>query len=779
MFIAGTTVPLHRLFYQLLRQLGMLFLFLALAGAMHHPILTNFSIGYFGGTRGDTGIYLWLLENNASRFFSLPSQGFDIGLFYPYGKALAYTDNFLLPSLLGKLILSAGFPLNIAFNSQYIVAIVLNGYSTYLLARYITGNQLPALFAGISFQFCSFLSSHIGHPQLLFAFFLPLSLLALLRFFDHRTPLSATAIGAAVVGAFLCSVYYAIFAVLLLTLTAVGLAALRQEKSVVPALSRLLLANLPWVALLYWLSIPYQQVKAAFGARRAIELEPFSATILSYIAAPSSNPWWGGISAGISHYECLFFPGVVVLALAGVALSALRNLLSNDVGNSTYSYAVGWLILASILGSASLLCVYGFLVSKNAFLPSPPIINSLVIAPSWLLIIGTSVLLIFRRRSAPRQNGNPPLSIEDHTLLWLFVGTVFLTLSFGIVGKAAQLKDLLPSPFYLMFHLPGFEAIRATGRLGLVVSLVLSLLAAIGLSKSLTLITTTAGTGAALAFATLCLSLVAFELKTEGFPIVGEPPPTGVYYALALRSDQDAVIALPYIFPGNGGGMKYAMTQTEYMRWLQLSNRPSANGYTGKAPPFHQNLDLALSGFPDKKSLKQLGEIVGLRYIIYNPAHQPNFDQPRFEADVASYHQQLELLHHDEAGNYLFRFSPILSGRRFELLLPPNTSSKRRLAFHANPNGLSDGPLAVTFRVTTGIVLDESGKKVPVDTLIPAKLDVEGTGINIELPPSLSPVRAHKVIIRAEGEREKGGHEKGVSEGVQIAQIRLLSDQGK
>ena len=91
-------------------------------------------------------------------------------------------------------------------------------------------NWRIGLFVGSSFMFTSFLVSQPGHPQLQFAFFLPAVLLSCFSYLQQPSIPRALSAGAYVVGAFLSSVYYALFAVMIVGVFFIG-AALSQGRN--------------------------------------------------------------------------------------------------------------------------------------------------------------------------------------------------------------------------------------------------------------------------------------------------------------------------------------------------------------------------------------------------------------------------------------------------------------------------------------------------------------------------------------------------------------------
>ncbi|RIL01799.1 MAG: hypothetical protein DCC75_13495, partial [Proteobacteria bacterium] len=162
---------LHKSSFRLsLHAAGILLLVLLLIRASALPQLSS---SYIGGFEGDGGLYIWLTQWNLSGLFSLP--WFNTKAFYPYTRSLAWSDSYILPSLAAWPLVKLGASLALAFNLIILIANFLNGFLTYRLAYALTGKQEAALFAGISFMSLSSLTYNLGHPQLQFAFWLPLA----------------------------------------------------------------------------------------------------------------------------------------------------------------------------------------------------------------------------------------------------------------------------------------------------------------------------------------------------------------------------------------------------------------------------------------------------------------------------------------------------------------------------------------------------------------------------------------------------------------------------
>ncbi len=315
---------------------------------------------YFGGNRGDGGLYVYIVKEVIARTLTWPSAGFDIWFFYPFTRGLAYTDNFLLPAAIAKLLLLKTNNIILSYNLTHALAYVLNGYVMFLLVNYLTKNKLVSLLGGYAFMVLPYFYAHISHAQLQWAFFIPATLLAILCFVETNKKRYASAIGVMTVGSFLCSVYYALFGILLTVLAFVALLLQRRFKITKNSVLALHVANIPWIVALGFLALPYLDVKEAFGERGLFSIKHLSSTSLSLLAAPIGNTTWGPLTHSLSHFEARLFPGAVLLLLA---LACFFLPVAGKKNRVLY-----WLKIIGMLGFLSGVFAefYFFFVEKNS-----------------------------------------------------------------------------------------------------------------------------------------------------------------------------------------------------------------------------------------------------------------------------------------------------------------------------------------------------------------------------------------------------------------------------
>ena len=216
----------------------------------------------------DAMIYLWLVSVIPRYIWT---SFYDLPFFFPATKTLAFSDNYLLPAMLGAFIRWCSGSDVLAFNLPILLAVGANGVVTFICMRWLTGHINASLVSAILFMFCPLLNNDFAHPQLQFAFFMPAAIYSSLRYIKDKDLPWGASIGGVIVGAFFCSVYYAYFCILLVGVI-FALALIRRSLSVFE-LIRICLLNSPWILLLGIFGYPYYEVSLIEGTRKLRDIE--------------------------------------------------------------------------------------------------------------------------------------------------------------------------------------------------------------------------------------------------------------------------------------------------------------------------------------------------------------------------------------------------------------------------------------------------------------------------------------------------------------------------
>jgi hypothetical protein len=299
---------------------------------------------------------MWRLSWISQALGTDPSRLFDPPIFHPATRVLAFSDAVLLQGLLAAPFLAAGAPLLPVANVVLLLGPWLSALGTYLLVRDLlrdpasgdaaAGLHWPALVAGTVFGLLPFRIEHIMHLELQWAQWMPLACWALHRTVRTGKVRDGVLTAVCVLAQFLSCIYYGVFLVLALALSAPvlllakgrnatasplggvdGPGAPRAEGHRAPlvAIARALAVGaLVTIGPLVAYSGPYRANQATLGSRSADDIARWSATPASFLSAPADNRLYGA-TADIGKSEGRLFPGLTAIALALVGVVAVRR----------------------------------------------------------------------------------------------------------------------------------------------------------------------------------------------------------------------------------------------------------------------------------------------------------------------------------------------------------------------------------------------------------------------------------------------------------------------
>src|SRR6185436_3671255 len=100
--------------------------------------------------RPDGRLNAWILAWDVHALAHAPTRLFDAPIFHPLPDSLAFSENLIVPALLGAPALAAGGPV-LGYNVVLLLSLVASGLGTQLLARRFTDDRLAAFVAGAFF----------------------------------------------------------------------------------------------------------------------------------------------------------------------------------------------------------------------------------------------------------------------------------------------------------------------------------------------------------------------------------------------------------------------------------------------------------------------------------------------------------------------------------------------------------------------------------------------------------------------------------------------------
>lgn len=725
----------------LLREVLILCFFALGYGIVFSPALQNISTHYFGGARQDPGIYIWLTEDNIRHFFHWPSSGFDANFFFPWGKALAYTDNYLLPSLFAMPVRLLTGNLTLAVNFAFLVAFVLNGYCTYRLVHLITHSRAAGLISGFAFMCQPFLYEQLGHSQLQYAYCFPAAVWAACSFARTRSALSASGVGAAVAAGFFSSAYYGLFCYLLAGLTLLLLAILSYRTLRVRDVLVLGVANIPWIFLLALTMPAYKAVRETFGSWNLWVAKKFSATFLNYFGLPGRMWLWGKHLHKFAHAEANLFMGMTVFVLACAAIAwTIWTLMQTQTSSSkTIGRTYGALAFFAAQFAVAMYYTWrrwGFFIEKD------PIIHGFAIGvPMWEILVCAFGMLILR---AATRKADAALETVDFALSMIVLMVFFYFASLGVVEGHGPLSPK-PGLYSWMFRfLPGYDSLRAVSRIGIVTDFTLVVLAGIAYAEFLKRYRQ----ATVFSFAGLLL-VMGVEYHPVRYPLEQMAGPPEIYQRLAKIPGDEAVIALPYGNPKAIGW--YSQLQTEHIQWMQAAGveRPLFNGYSGKMPASNVYTERSVKNFPDQTSLNYLGRFVGLRYLLYYRIRVSPFYPEPFEKAIAKMGDQLKVVDKDPKLNYIFELNPTVDVYALtpaEFCLKIDREHSRTLQLEIKYVSSTLDKFEVPVQV--GWNLDSQGVKTEAVQLVKIEKSNVWQKVDLQLVPSTHSVVPHKVVFQ-------------------------------
>jgi hypothetical protein len=166
----------------LLTSLGAATLFALLAVVMTWPRLptAGTTVVDYGDPLSGIWRFRWIDYAIASDFAHL----YDAPIFRGYPSPLAYDNITIGPALVARSLSLLTGSLELAYNLMVVASFGLAAFCAFLLARHVTGSVTAGLVGGLVFSFWSYTFAHISHITDLSLYPIPLALLCLHRIFE-------------------------------------------------------------------------------------------------------------------------------------------------------------------------------------------------------------------------------------------------------------------------------------------------------------------------------------------------------------------------------------------------------------------------------------------------------------------------------------------------------------------------------------------------------------------------------------------------------------------
>lgn len=300
--------------------------------------------------QADTQLNAWTMAWVAHQVVHDPVHLFEANIFYPEHHTLAFSEHLFVQSMMGAPVRWAGGSPVLVYNVVLIAGMALTGWAMALVMYRWTGSVLAGIMSGSLMAFNALTLTRFPHIQIQHLEFLPFALLALDRLLAMPRLKHAVALAGWFVLQALTSLYFLVFATVVLLASALA----RPGEWVGPRSRRVLpmalVAAVVAVLALAPFLAPYLLARREqeMFVRTLGEVARFSAGWVNYLATGGTLhiTTWGARFWMMGSGDGLF-PGVVGLALAiaalgtGVALSDRRARMALVFGIVCFALSFG------------------------------------------------------------------------------------------------------------------------------------------------------------------------------------------------------------------------------------------------------------------------------------------------------------------------------------------------------------------------------------------------------------------------------------------------------
>lgn len=297
---------------------------------------------------GDSSLNTWILGWESHALINEPQNFFDGNIYYPYGRAITYSEMILPAVPVFGLVFGLSDNAVLAHNVVILALAVFSLIATYLLARRLVGSNV-AVIAALGFTFSGYVFMHMGHIQLLTIGFFPLALLALFRALERQRVTDGVYLGISTALLTTACLYYG--SIWLLSLPFVVLVDLsRRRRPPHGWWAAMGTAALVSGALIGPFAYAYAKFQKEVGSSR-IATESDGLKLLDMVTPAPGSLLYQGLNESTSArlpggaVEHGFFLGFTILALAlgGLVLVlAGRGTILRDRGAAARSESATW-----------------------------------------------------------------------------------------------------------------------------------------------------------------------------------------------------------------------------------------------------------------------------------------------------------------------------------------------------------------------------------------------------------------------------------------------------
>jgi hypothetical protein len=484
--------------------------------------------------------------------------------FYPSPGMLAFSDHRLGESLVASPLQWLGCSPLAAYNLTLLLTFPLCALSAHWLGFTLTKRHGAGVIAGLVYGFSPYRIAHLEHLELLAAFDMPATLVALHQFVATRRRAWLAVIVVTLTLQGLCTSYYLLFFCVLLLLWAVWFVRIVEWRRAAAIAGACACS----VALLLPIAIGFWRIHQQYGFARPLnDIVTLSADLTSFVTASPMVALWGWTGSW-NGPERQLFPGLTVVALvvagAIVAFRQERREGRRALNIASVSCAAIALLFAAAAVAAAALGPRRFELGPLAVTIGVPFkpLSLAIIASAIAFALSPPAVAAFGRRSA---------------FGFYVAATVVLSvLCLGPKPRVFGHQFWYESPYAWLMRLPLFgDGVRVPARFAMPAILTLSAAGALAFNRL-----RLSGVTRRLAVVALAAGIVADGWMRE-LPLLPPPEPL----TLPGIGRFAAVAELPM------DGDLFA--ETAAMWRATRHGRPVVNGNSGYDPPEYWALRVA------------------------------------------------------------------------------------------------------------------------------------------------------------------------------------------
>ena len=626
-------------------------LYSALTVALAYPI--SLHPGSIGPRYPDTNLFLWTLQWDVHALTHQPWAIFDANIYYPEQRTLAYSENLLGSALLAAPILwLTGNPV-LAMNLIVLMACMLCGLGTYMLARRLGVGPCGATLSGLIFAFSPPRFLRLDQLHLATIQWIPFCLAFLHAYWDGGRKRDARLAAMFFTLQALTSGHGAVFlmtAIAVLVCYRIATGASRLSAGWIRDLDLAGAALLLPTALVL---LPYHTVQQEMGLRRT--LENWSVPWVSFVSSPThvhvallslvpswhiNDPAWPTL-----------FPGVMPIVLAIAAFTMRRRRAPTGARLA----GTAWTRLALVCDLAALACVgVGVWIAtsgiKRIAIAGATVVTIHQAWRPWLFAAVAVAARVAMLSKAPIQIWKRLRLRPQAFERWRAAVRDDARFPYALVTIVAFLLAAGPpvSVWPLVYWLPGLNFIRAPSRFTLLEILGLAILAGMGFERL-------AARGSRLAHQWLAIGVGALLVAEFAVAPLGSPQELEPYRGeaqaidrwLASQPKPFVIAEVPLANPAHLN--EWEGRQTVFMLHSTAHWQKTVQGYSGFRSQLHETLYARMTTFPDALSLQSLADLGVTDVVVHTDLYPPD-EWASVEDRIARAGDWLKLEHVEGAG---------------------------------------------------------------------------------------------------------------------------------